>query len=242
MMVSRDFDPPDNLVRFGPIAPFAARAESLRIECADAEQLDLEKLEAPDLHSFTLRCLRFASAYGDASSLSTSLAEARWPKLTAFELRLPEEFGANICDDKDAYNPIYFADEDYEDRLDEADEGENYEGINWSQLEALLTKLKALPLERLALTSFDSSQSLLDTLAKAGLPPKLVELDLSDSSISGAEWFVENKARFATMKRLVLERTPLSAEDAQTIKRELGIEVVHSHGAGASYRYVVGQE
>jgi hypothetical protein len=242
VMVSRDFDPPDNFVKFGPFAPVAVNAESLRIETADAEQLDLGKLDAPELRSFTLRSLRIAGAYGDASTVPSALAEAQWPKLTSFELRLPEEFGANICEDRDAYNPIYFGDEDFEDRYDEAEEGENYEGINWSQLVPLLGNLKQCKLERLALTSFDSAQSVFDALKEAGLPPALVELDLSDSAINATDWFLANRDLLGQLKRLVLERTPLSEADVARLGSGLGPKVVHSPGSGASYRYIVGQE
>lgn len=242
MLASRDHDPDENLVAFGPLGGlWKLPLETLRIEVADAHQLDLGTIDAPKLRSFTFRNLRWASAYGDPPGLNETFATASWPELRSFELRLPEEFGANIIADEDAYVPRYYDDEDYQDRYDEADEGENYEGANWEQLRPVLDNLVKTPLERLALMSFDSASSLLGTLAAAGLPPKLVELDLSHSSVSDAAWFLENAARFHSVKRLVLDKVSMTDDEAKRLAT-LGPEIVHSHGSGATYRYVVGSE
>jgi hypothetical protein len=241
MLSSREFEPPDNLVEFGSLDDVfrIPGLTSLRIDTADSEQLEIETIDAPALRSFALRCLRFGS--GSANPLSARLAAATWPQLRSFELRLPEEYSANIIDDADAYIPQYAGDEDYDDRADEAELGDNYEGTDWAQLRPLLDNLAKLPLERLALTSFDSVDSLLDTLAASKLAPTLVELDLSDSSIAQTSWFLANRALIAPLERLVLLDTPLAESDVATL-RTLGPEVAASSAAGASYRYVVGSE
>lgn len=242
MLASRDYDPDENLVTFGSLAGlWKLPLETLRIEVADAHQLDLGTIDAPKLRSFTFRNLRWVSAFGDPPGLNETFATASWPELRSFELRLTEEFGANIIADEDAYVPRYHDHEDYQDRYDEADEGENYEGANWEQLRPVLDNLVKTPLERLALTSFDSASSLLATLAAAGLPPKLAELELSHSSVSDAAWFLENAARFHGIKRLVLEKVSMTDDEAKRLAT-LGPEIVHSHGSGATYRYVVGSE
>ena len=246
LLSSRDFDPDPNLVRFGDLNPFFTNAnvESVTISAADSEQLNLGAISAPKLKSFTLNSLRYGvDPYNDTEvALSNSLASSSWPSLESFELRLTETWMANIVDDADAYVSHYAGEENFEDRMDEAeDEGDN-EGVNWSQLRALLESLKKTQLKRLALTSVDSASSLLDLIAEVGLPPTLEVLDLSDGSVDNAAWFVNNKKLFAPLKRLVLERTSMTDDDAKDLTA-LGIEIRHSHSSnGARYRYIVGSE
>jgi hypothetical protein len=242
LLVSRDFDPDANRVTLGSLEPFWSLPglERIHISVADGQEVELGAINAPNLRSFVFHCLRYAGTYGDASPITGAFAGADWPKLETFEVRLAETWVANIPADENAYVEKYSGDEDWEDRMDEAEEGEN-EGVNWNELDPVLATLAKSPLKRLALTSFDSSQSLLDTLASRGLPPTLEELDLSDSSVSEADWFVANKALFAPLKRLVLERTSLSDDDAKKLA-SLGPEIVHSSGGGARYRYLVGCE
>jgi hypothetical protein len=241
MLVSRDYEPDDNLVRFGDLSVvWSLPLEEIRIEVADAHQLQLGTIRAPALRSFALRNLRYGST-NDPCPVSSVLADATWPALRSFELRLPEEYGANIIDDGDAYVPSYSNDEDYEDRMDEAEYGEQYDYTDWSELAPVLQNLAKCPLERLSLTSFASAESLFEALGTAGLPATLVELDLSDSMIPSADWFLANKARFAGVKRLVLRHTALSESEAARLA-ELGPEIVHSSRAEPAYRYVVGSE
>ncbi len=248
MLVSRDFDPDTNLVELGPLAPFFAIAEELRLVAADSHQLDLENIDAPSLKRFSLQSLRFAE-WEEADLMSNRLGAASWPQLEDFELRLVETWFSNIPFETNPYVPVYSErdDDDEEYSLgarydDEADEGES-EGVDWSVLGDLLSTLASCPLRRLALTSFESAQSLLDAIKEAGLASSLEELDLSDSSLgdSEAEWMVSNKDLFGGLARLVVERTSLSETGAAMLKA-IGPEVVYSHGTGAAYRYMVGQE
>lgn len=239
---SRNFDPPENLVTFGNLDVVWPHAERVRIVCADSHQLALGPIVAPALRSLTLHCLRYGTSYGEPSPHNAALATARWPQLRELELRLPEEFATNIVADDDSYNPQYAGDEDFADRMDEADaDGESYEATEWAQLAGVLANLQQVPLERLALTGFSSFEQLLETLQAAGLPATLVELDLSESSVSSAEWFLENKAMFARLGRLVLRDVRMTSEEAATLAG-LGPEIVHSEGDGPRYRYVVGSE
>jgi len=93
----------------------------------------------------------------------------------------------------------------------------------------------------LSLTSFGSPDSLLETLQATGLPPTLVELDLSESAIDSPTWFLANKAMFHGIKRLVLRDVSMDADAAKALAT-LGPEIVHTAGGGAKYRYVVGSE
>lgn len=243
MLASRDYEPPDNLVTFGDLGGlWKLPLEHVRFVVADAHQLELGTIAAPQLRSFALHCLRYGTSYDGDAALSAVLAGASWPALRTFELHLPEEYVANIIADEDAYISYYAGNEDYEDRMDEAeDEGENVEGTNWAQLRGLLDNLAKAPVERMALGSFDSASSLLETLQAAGLPKTLVELDLSDSSVSSADWFLENKALFHAVKRLVLRGVSMSDEEAKRLA-DLGPAIEHASGGGAKYRYVVGSE
>jgi hypothetical protein len=244
MLASRDMEPPQNLVRFGDLGGVwkLPHLEELRIAVADSHQLELGTIDAPELRHFTLENLRYSSPYEGDAPISAVLAKASWPKLESFALRCTEEYMANVIADEGAYIEYYFGNEDWEDRMDEAEiDGENVEGTNWGQLQAVLENLKKSPVKRLALTSFDSTQSLLQTIASAGLPPTLEELDLSDSSISSIDWFTENKALFFKVKKLVLDNTMITDEDAAALG-SLGPTIQHKNGRAPQYRYIVGQE
>lgn len=242
LLASRDFEPEQNGVLLDTLEPFwkIPTLERLHVSVTDAHQIELGKIEAPSLRSFVFHNLRFADTIGDARGMIGKLASAAWPNLEELEIRLPETWVANVPDDTGAYVECYAGNDDWEDRMDEAEEGEN-EGVDWSDLRPLLEALKKSRLKRLALTSFDSWQSLLDTIAAAGLPPALEELDLSDSSIGDVEWFLGNEPLLAPLKRLVLERTSITDEDAKRLA-SLGPAIVHSNGTGARYRYLVGCE
>jgi hypothetical protein len=243
MLASRDMEPPENLVKFGSLAGVwgLPHLEELRLDVADSHQLDLGTIAAPELRSFTLNNLRYSTPFEGDVPMSAVLAKATWPKLESFALRCTEELMANVIADEGAYIEYYHGNEDWEDRADEAEEGENVEGTNWGQLQAVIENLKKSPLKRLALTSSDSTQSLLQTIAKAGLPATLEELDLSESSFSGADWFVENKALLFKLKKLVLAETNLPDEELLKLG-ELGPVIVSSSGRTPKYRFVVGQE
>lgn len=236
MMVSRDFDPDENLVTFGSIKPFVDRLVGLSFDVADSYAItDLENFSAPELRSFALRNLHFCD-YDDAQAMTGRLATAKWPKLESFELRLTETWVANVPDEVDVYVPVYSA-ADYEGR-DDVDEGET-EGVNWSRdLPAVLNTLEGAPLKRLALTSFNSAEQVFQALAASGLLATIKVLDLSDSNLHAdhVEWLA---AHTANLEQLVLERTSLDAETAAKLPN-----AVHSQreGSGPTYRYVVGQE
>lgn len=240
MLVSRDFEPAENLVTFGSLAGVwkVHGLEEVRIEVADVHQLDLGTIDAPALQTFVLRSLRYGGE--EVAPVTAQLAAARWPKLRAFELRLPEEFFANIIADEDAYVPAYAGDEDFEDRMDEAEDGgENVNGTDWTPLRPVLENVTRGPLERLALTSFDSADSMLGVLEAITFPPTLRVLDLSDSSIRESAWFVRNRAKLAGLAELVLEHTPIHGDPKL---QTLGPQIRSSEGGGASYRYIVGSE
>ncbi|MDF2696359.1 MAG: hypothetical protein K0S65_4742, partial [Labilithrix sp.] len=55
------------------------------------------------------------------------------------------------------------------------------------------------------------------------------------------DWFTKNTNLLAGLKRVVLERTSLSAEDAKKLAA-IGPEIVHTSGSGARFRYLVGCE
>jgi hypothetical protein len=237
MLVSRDFDPDENLVKFGSFDPFWARAEEVAIDCADVGQLALGSLSSPALRSFALRGLRMAD-YEDIGDVAETLNELDFPACESFELRCAETWFANIPAERKPYVAVYSED----DRADEADDGD-CEGVDWSGLGGMLHALTKAPLRRLALTSFTSAQTMLDALAGVGLAPALRELDLSDSMLGddNVAWLIEHRALFAKLERLVLRNTPLTPRAVKTLAA-LGPTIVHTPGLGATYRYVVGAE
>jgi hypothetical protein len=232
-------------------------AEELHLHVADSYQLEgLSPMQAPELRAFTLNSLRF-SDWEDAQTMAQRLGEAELPKIERYAVRLTETWFANIALEDNPYLPVYSeryvededgdedgdeGDEPRADRYDEADEGEPG-GVNWNVLDELLQVLAKSPLRQLALTAFHESRSLLESLARSGLPAKLEELDLSDSDLddSDATWMASNPKQFARLKRLVVRNTRLGERGAQTLAK-LGPEVVYTPGRGVSHRYVVGQE
>jgi hypothetical protein len=241
MLVSSEFSPGDNLVGFGSLEPFWPRAVALSLDVADCHQIPLGAIDAPELRAFALRSLRFVDGAG---KLAPQLAEARWPRLESLELRLTESWIANVPLEREPYISSY-SDRIAEDPdlFDDADEGEPV-GVDWGALAPVLRTLAECPLRRLALTSFASTRSLLETLARAQLPATLEELDLSDSAIgdTDVEWFMRHRDRLRSLRRLVVERTAIST-DAAAYLRALGPEIRHSSAETAPrYRYVVGQE
>lgn len=249
MLVSRDFDPGENLVTFGSVKPFVDRLVGLSFDVADSYALtDLENFSAPELRAFALRSLRFTD-WEDAGTMSSRLATAKWPKLESFELRLVETWIANVPDEPaDVYVRVYSAPDHEiapgEPGYDDVDDGETG-GINWgNDLAPILATLKGCPLRRLALTSFDSSDSVLEALEDSGLLPVIEVLDLSDSALreEHADWIVAHAGSFSNLAQLVVERTAIGDAGAHKLA-SLGPKVAYSAGGGEpSYRYVVGQE
>jgi uncharacterized protein (TIGR02996 family) len=245
-LISRDYDPGENLVQFGPLTELVALSglERLHIVTADPHQLDFEGLDAPGLRSFTLHGLRFAESYDAPSQIATQLASIKWPKLEDFEARLAETWTCSVPDETGAYVAVYAEMDEDESYYDEYDDDGWNEGVNYTEeLAGLMESLKQTPLKRLALTSFDSSGQLLEALRSHGLPETLEELDLSESSL-GAEavqFFLDNKELFGKLKRLVLEDTLIGDDDAKKLA-DLGPEIEHSEGSGACYRFLVGME
>jgi uncharacterized protein (TIGR02996 family) len=246
-LISRDYDPGENLVGFGSLTELVALPglEQLQVVTADPYQIDFDGLEAPNLRSFTLHGLRFAESYDAPSQIATQLASIKWPKLEDFEARLAETWTCSVPDETGAYVAVYAEMDDDESYYDEYgdDDGWN-EGVNYTEeLAGLMENFKQTPLKRLALTSFDSSEQLLEALRSHGLPEGLEELDLSESSLGaeGVQFFLDNKEVFAKLKRLVLEDTLISADDAKKLS-DLGPEIQHSEGGGACYRFLVGME
>lgn len=219
-LISRDFEPGPNLVDFGPLAPLWAMPalRALELVVADVRQLAPGLIASPTLEALTVRGLRFARAqYGDEAEpndFAAALGRASLPALTRCELRLCEEWIAGYLDDEGAYLPMNV--EPY----DEPDEGNN-EGTDWEgELGAALGTLAKAPVKRLALTSFDSTSSLLGALATHGLPRTLEELDLSDSSLSDDDvaWFEANAALISPVKRLVAKATRLTEAGAARLE------------------------
>jgi hypothetical protein len=241
MLVSRDFDPDDNLVAFGPLRRFWSRLEHLSLEVADSHAIDLEAIDAPVLRSFALRSLRYAD-WEDAEAMRDRLGAAKWPRLESFELRLVETWAANVPHEVEPYVPIYSA-PDYEGR-DDTDDGES-EGIDWQRdLKPVLATLKNAPLRRLALTSFASSASVLEAVAESGLLAVIEELDLSDSALNkrDVDWMIDHADVFAKLQRLVVERTSIGEGGAKKLRKINPRTIYSEAGHGARYRYVVGQE
>ncbi len=260
-LTSRDFDPGNNLVNFGPLNPLWKSLRSLKLVVADVRQLTLGAVNAPELESLTIHGLRVASqAYGDNEpcEAADALGQAKLPKLKNFEMRLNEEWTVNHVDDTDSYTSHDSFPED------EFDDGHS-EGANWeSEFGAALANLTRSPLERLALTNFASTASLLSVLGQNVLPATLRELDLSESSLSSGDlaWFTQHEKQLSKIKKLVVKETGITDGDATTLKKIFetvessaqpprarpewqGDEEAEEQGGGVplpKYRYTVGME
>lgn len=242
VMVSTDYEPGPNLVSFGRIADALAipAVTSACVVTADAHQLDLSGIEAPQLEGFELRCLRWAPEWMDAPSpLDQALADARWPGLRRLALRLPETFTYSWPSNHGAYVPVDRYDEDNDD-YGYDDDGYG-DGTNWvASLEPLLTSLQSVPLERLSLTSFAAAGSLIEALTTHGLPETLRELDLSDSSLETRD--LAALARVEVFGQLaVLDLRGTFVEDASELSG-LRAEVLVERGQGRRYEFSVGME
>lgn len=264
-LTSRDFSPAENLVTFGSLEKVwrMKGLRSLKVVMADVQQLEPGTIDAPGLTSLTVHGLRLGTSFGGTSTFANALTAAKLPALKHFDARLPEEWVMNYLDDDGAYTSHGYGGGYGDYGSDDA----SIEGTNWgAELGDALRNLVACPLERLALTSFDSTESLLELLAETGLPPTLKELDLSDSALSTSDlaWFTAHKAMLSKLERLVVKNTGLTDDDARALAA-LGPKVEHSHRAPpelagfdeeplepeegeeprrtqAVYRYVVGME
>lgn len=242
MLVSRDFEPGTNLVTFGTFDKLWPRLKRLKLVVADAAQVHLGTIDAPELRTFSLHDLRYGDGWGgEANPLSAVFAEAKWPQLAELDLELTETWMANVPAEVDPYVPVYSA-EDYEGH-DDFDDGD-IDAVNWQELAGVFANVKNCPLRRLALTSFVGGRTLIPTLAAAGLAPTLVELDLSHSELDDDDVDVmfQHEAMFKQVKRMVLDGTRVTPKGLERL-RGLGMEVVKDESeAGAKHRFVVGQE
>ncbi len=241
-LISRDYSAPDNLVAFqelGPLWPLFPQLRTFRICVADIAQVGFGAIDAPELREFRLECLTWGG-FGSLQGHAREISEAKWPKLEALELRMPETWTYSAPDDEGGYVRPY-ADGDYEEY--EGDEGYHEPANMTEEIGAVLRSLPKTSIKRLALTSVDSGTQLLEALQACGLPPSLKELDLSHSNLGEAEarWIVDHSALFAKLERLVLKSTPMSGKDAQLLSK-LGPKLEHSEGSGPSHRYLVGME
>jgi hypothetical protein len=175
-LISRDFQPDRNLVAFGPLVALyqaLAHLEELAIVVADPDQLQLGPIRLPDLRSFALRGLRWPRTIGSV------LATAYWPKLRSLELRLCDTLVDEDPDDAHAYASVWVRE-----RTRPAPAGTLVETLD--DLESVFAGIRRLPLERLALTSFQDADAVVDALLAAELPPTLREIDLSDSALDAS--------------------------------------------------------
>jgi len=248
-LVSRDYDPEQNLVNFGSLEPLWAlpALRSLEVVMADVRQLEPGTIRSSTLTDLKVHGLRFAgSGYGDGdpNDLVQALGAASLPALASLDLRLCEEWTTNVPDDSDAYRG-YWPDGD-EGSDEGGDDGGDNEGAVWGgELGPTLAMLaKNSTLKQLRLTSFDNSASLLEALNQHGLAPSLEELDLSDSMLNeDSVPLFEANAGYRKLKRLVVKDTGLNAQ-AFTALKKLIPEVIGEPGDKyvPQFRYVVGME
>lgn len=232
------YDPDDNLVSFGDLKPVFAHGaiRDVEIVTADPFQLELGGIQAPQLESFRLRNLRYAQDYGEGTDLTRWLSEAQWPKLKRLEVRLCETLTASVAYHDSAYREVYD-----ESRLDEYGDDGWSDGINWAEeITPLLESLKKVPIEHLALTSFESSETLVTALRDVGLPETLRVLDLSDSTVT-ADQLME-PGPFAQLDKLIAHHVRFNQDDAKKIAESWGCEVDWELGHPAGHHFLVGME
>jgi hypothetical protein len=239
-VIATFYDPPPNVVTFGELGalwPKMSKLEHLHLSTSDGLQLDLGAIALPLLRTFRFDCL----TWGGRDDLPEALQSAAWPSLESFELRLPEFWTFSIPDDPSGYTRPY-ADREEDDEY--GDDDGYHEPVAWGRhLGPVLASLGKTKLQRLALTSFESARSVVETIRDTGLPETVRELDFSDSSITGDDLAVLFAKTTAVrgVKRLVLNRTPVAADAIEAL-RGRGLDVVHSSGGGATYRFLVGME
>jgi hypothetical protein len=246
-LVSRDYEPEENLVGFGSLDPLWAlpALRSLEVVMADVRQLEPGTIHSSTLSSLTVHGLRFAGSGfgdGDPNELAQALGAARLPALAKLELRLCEEWTANRPDDSDAYLPYAYGEDDSEEGADDGDG----EGARWgAELGPVLAMLaRSTTLKELRLTSFENGEGLLEALNEHGLPSSLEELDLSGSMIDEAcVPLFEANAGYRKLKRLVVEDTRLNEQAFTALKKLIGV-VIGEPGERylPQFRYVVGME
>ena len=245
MLVSADDSPGRNLVDFGSLNAVWSipHLRRLHMWVADTEQIDLGKVDAPELRDFAFLGLRWIDPHGsDASQMSEALAAANWPKLERLALRIPETFTFSWPEQYGAYVRVdrYDKDSEYADNYYE-DEG-SHENVNWSaELGGVLMSLQQTNIRHLSLTAFSSSANLLQALAEHGLASSLRTLDLSQSDLGDEDvaWMVEHAGVFASLDSLDLSDTLIDDADPLSV---LAPEILYSSGGGAIYRFTVGME
>ncbi|MEN0065331.1 MAG: hypothetical protein AAGA48_24510 [Myxococcota bacterium] len=242
VLVSSDYDPRENLVSFGPIAKaIPAHLKAFRVVTADADQLDLSDLAAPELAQFELACLRWGyEGWNEGSALGTTLGEAEFPNLRRLALRIPETLTYSWPSTDGAYHPNdrYNESNDY---YSDDEEGWS-EGFDWTtELAPILEGLRDTRLEELSLTSFISGSSVLEALAESGLPEGLRILDLSDSDLSNGDLSIitQNSQVFEKLEVIDLRGTFVSdASELSSLNAEVRVEP----GQGHRYQFSVGME
>ncbi len=78
ILVSSDYSPGDNLVDFGKLDAVwrIPHLRRLHMNVADMEQVELGKIDAPELEDFAFLGLRWSQPYGGASQMGEALAAA----------------------------------------------------------------------------------------------------------------------------------------------------------------------
>jgi hypothetical protein len=174
--------------------------------------------------------------------MADRMNDAKFEKLESFELRGVEQWMANVPNEVNPYVPVYTSD-DWDGR-DDVDDGDT-EGVNWGALDELWKTLAKCSLKRLAITSVQSTDSLLRALGTRSWPT-VEELDLSDSALTddeAAQLGGELGKKFPALKRLIIERTSVTPDRASALRKAGWETVVHSTNENApSWRYVVGAE
>lgn len=230
-LLSRDIEPGENLVAFGPLAELwraFAELERLTMVVADPAQIQFQVIRLPKLTAFTLHALTWANGLGDMLALS------QWPALRALELRCCDGFFDTNPTDERAYRSVY-----QYDRARDPVGGRRFDTPWEEYLQPVFGSLAGRALDRLALTSFDDADGILAALDHCASP--VAELVLDDSALDTRH--VERLARHRVMagvRRLSLQRVKLPS--ARALQRA-GLEIVHScRPAAPTYRYVVGME
>lgn len=271
-LISRDYAPGKTLVGFGSLRPFYPFAEEIRVVAADSHQVELSPLAAPALIAFSLESLRFADMEDanamlrrferiDVPNLERfrlRLTETWFANIAAeqnpYTPVYSEYYAERALEDEDEDEEDDDDEEDDEDaeaegadeigptRYDEEAEVGDTNGVNWRALGDLLGALERAPLKELALTGFESAQTLIESLERVGLAPTLEVLDLSDSAFDDGlcRWIARHPTKFARLKRIVIERTNVTPAGIATLQ-SLGPEIVHG-GERRTYRYIVGSE
>jgi len=238
MLVSRDFEPADNLVTMGAFEPFWNRAESITIDVADAGVLAARRIQGTGA-AHVRAALPAAVRVGRSRSVVDRLGAARWAEARVVRAALR----GDVCREHAGGGPTVHPGVPRPrttKATPTATTTDESEGVDWSALEPVLSTLAKCPLRRLALNvvrlgGLDcSKRSRRQASRRPCASSNLSDSELDDTHVAG---WSRTPICSVRSKRLGLERTQVTAIVESRRSRSSARRSATSEGTGATYRY-----